>query len=97
MKEKNTNTPVKNRHRLLMLVLALLVMLTVTAVVVTSIVIFNRTTRSYREQIITDVSKLAAEQIDGDLVNGWLNAGADENYMETGRLLDSILENTPYL
>lgn len=80
-----------------MLVLALLVMITVTAVVVTSIVIFNRTTRNYREQIITDVSKLAAEQIDGDLVNGWLNAGADENYMETGRLLDSILENTPYL
>ena len=97
MKKKSTNAHVKNRHRLLMLVLALLVMLTVTAVVVTSIVIFNRTTRSYREQIITDVSKLAAEQIDGDLVNGWLNAGADENYMETGRLLDSILENTPYL
>lgn len=97
MNKKNTNAPVKNRHRLLMLVLALLVMITVTAVVVTSIVIFNRTTRNYREQIITDVSKLAAEQIDGDLVNGWLNAGADENYMETGRLLDSILENTPYL
>ena len=80
-----------------MIALALLVMITVAAIVVTSVVIFNRTTRNYREQIIIDVSKLAAGQIDGDLVNGWLNAGADENYLKTGRLLDSILENTPYL
>lgn len=80
-----------------MIILALLVMVTVTAVVVTSVMIFNRTTRNYREQIIIDVSKLAAEQIDGDRIDDWLTDGADEEYMETGRLLDSILENTPYL
>ncbi|MBQ7543215.1 MAG: HD-GYP domain-containing protein [Clostridia bacterium] len=97
LKKDKTSVPPKNRHRILMIILALLVMITVIAVALTSVLIFNRTTRSYREQIIIDVSKLAAEQIDGDRINDWLRDGADDGYMETGRLLDSILENTPYL
>ena len=65
LKKENTKAPVKNRHRLMMILLALLIMLTVVAIVATSVIIFNRTTRDYREKIIIDASKLAAEQIDG--------------------------------
>ena len=97
MKQEKTTRWKKNRHRELMILLVLLVMVTVFAVVFTSILIFNKTTRNYREQIILHASKLAAEQIDGDKVDQWLTDGADDAYMETGMLLDSILENTPYL
>lgn len=44
-----------------MILLALLVMITVAAIVATSVLIFNRTTRNYREEIIIRASKLAAE------------------------------------
>ena len=97
MKKDKTAAQTKNRHAVLMIILALLVMVTVVAVSSTSVVLFNRTTRSYREQIIINTAKLAAEQIDGDKVDGWLQNGADDIYMQTGRLLDSILENTAYL
>ena len=97
MKKEKTNVAPKNRHMFLMILLGILIMVTIIAVVVTSLVIFNRNTRSYREQIIVGVSKLATEFIDGDKVEVWLNEGADEDYVSTGKHLDSILENTPYL
>lgn len=88
---------VKNRHLLLMLLLALLILLTVAAVVTTSVVILNRTTREHRTQIIENTAKLAATRIDGDLVNGWMENGADEAYESTADVLESILRNTPFL
>ena len=97
MKTNEKKAHIKNRHRLLMILLSLLILITVVAIVATSVILFNRTTREYREQIIIRASRLAAEQIDGDKVDGWLTNGADEEYTKTGRLLDSILENTPYL
>lgn len=87
----------KNRNSRLLIVLALLVMITVSAVVYSGVYIFKNTTREHREQIIIDTSKLAAEQIDGDKVNGWFENGPDEEYKETARLLHDILNNTPYL
>ena len=80
-----------------MLIPVVLVMATVAAIVFTSVVIFKRTTRSYREQTIINVSTLAAEQIDGGKVVGWLSDGADEAYMQTGKLLSDILANTANL
>ncbi|MCR4615263.1 MAG: HD-GYP domain-containing protein [Clostridiales bacterium] len=80
-----------------MILFALLVIVTVVLIVVTSMVIFNRTTRNYREQIIINTSRLAAEQIDGNKIDGWLANGADDEYIKTGRVLNSILNNTPYL
>lgn len=94
--EKRTE-PIKNRHRLMMFLLGLLILITIVAVVVSSMMIFNRTTRNYREQIITSVSKLSAGRIDGDKIQTWLQNGADDDYIQTGILLESILENTPYL
>ena len=87
----------KKRHIRLMVALALLILITISAVVYTSVIIFNKSIRENREEIIIDVSKLAAEQIDGDKINGWLKNGPDEKYKNTERVLNSILHNTPYL
>lgn len=81
----------------MMITLVLLVLLTIAAVVLSGVLIFNRTTRDYRETIMINASKLAAEHIDGDKIDVWLEQGADEDYFSTARILDSILENTPYL
>lgn len=97
MKKDKQKTPAKNRHGFLMILLGLLILVTIVAVVTTSIVIFNRNVRSYREEIIIGVSKLASEYIDGDKIDGWLQNGADEDYTQTGLVLNEILENTPHL
>ena len=97
MKKEKTTSTSANRHRLLMVALAFLILVTIAAVITSSMIIFNRTTRNYREKIILYASRLAAEQIDGDKVDAWLTNGADDEYVKTGRLLNSILENTPYL
>ncbi|MBO4366398.1 MAG: HD-GYP domain-containing protein [Clostridia bacterium] len=80
-----------------MILLALLMLLTVTAVVITSIVILERTTREHRGQIILNTARLAAARIDGDKVDGWLNEGKDGAYEATAAELENILHNTPYL
>lgn len=97
LNKDKTTAPKPNRHRIMMIILSLLLMITVIAVASTGVVLFNRTTREYREQIIIDASRLSAEQIDGDKIDGWLANGPDDEYMQTGRLLASILDNTPYL
>lgn len=101
MKLKNNNkmdnVPVKHRHLLLMLLLALLMLLTVTAIVITSIVILNRTTREHRTKIIENTAVLATTYIDGDKVDGWLENGQDAEYIATSKRLESILRNTPFL
>ncbi|MCR5835110.1 MAG: HD-GYP domain-containing protein [Lachnospiraceae bacterium] len=96
-KSRKEGSILKKRHDRLMLFLALLMMLTVGAVVYTGVSIFNNTTRSYREKIIVNASKLAVTQVDGDSIDKWLNDGPDEQYADTARVLESILDNTPYL
>lgn len=97
MKKRKKTGFIKNRHRKLLVLLTLLVMLTVAAIVGSGIYIFNRTTRNYREQILQNTSKLAAEQIDGDKVNGWFENGQDSEYENTARRLESIINNTPFI
>ena len=87
----------KNRHVIMMVVLILLVVLTVGAVIFAGVKAFERDARAYREKTLVDSSRLAAEQIDADKINGWLENGPDDSYDETYRRLDSVLKNTPYL
>lgn len=94
---KKKAAKMNHRHRRLLLILTLLVMLTVVAVVLSGIFIFNRTTRDYREQILQSTSKLAAEQIDGDKVNGWFENGLDDAYGSTARALERIINHTPFI
>ena len=87
----------KNRHLLFMILLALLMLLTVGVIVVASVLIINRTTREHRAQIIEHTARLAVTDIDGDLVDGWLENGKDSDYEYAADLLERILRNTPYL
>ena len=96
MKSEKTSAT-RNRHLLLMILLALLVLFTVAAIVMTSVVILNRTTREHRTQIIENTARLAATCIDGDRIEGWLRNGADEEYEATAAQLENILHNTPFL
>ena len=75
----------------------LVLIIAFTANIIVSAGLFSRTTRKYREEIITKTAKLAAEQIDGDKINQWLESGADDAYDNTAGLLQSICTNTPYI
>ncbi len=85
------------RHVGMIVLLISLLVVAFAASIIVSINLFSRATREYREEIITKASKLAAEQIDGDRVNQWLESGADEAYIQTANLLQSICTNTPYV
>ena len=86
----------KKRHIKLMVILTLLVLTTVGAVVYAGVTVYKRSTRGYREKIIVSAAKLAAKQIDGDKVDHWLKDGTDEDYDKTAKVLEDILQNTPY-
>ena len=95
-KEKQTSS--RQFRHLGMIVLSVLVLIIAfTANIIVSAGLFSRTTRKYREEIITKTAKLAAEQIDGDKINQWLESGADDAYDNTAGLLQSICTNTPYI
>ena len=87
----------KNRNLRTMLFMMLLLVTAFAASVFVSFTLFSRATRDYRGEIISKVAKLAAEQIDGDKIDGWLENGADEEYNRTAELLQSICTNTPYV
>ena len=88
-KEKQTAS--RQFRHLGMIVLSVLVLIIAfTANIIVSAGLFSRTTRKYREEIITKTAKLAAEQIDGDKINQWLESGADDAYDNTAGLLQSI-------
>ena len=96
MKNKSA-VPAKHRHLIMMLLLALLLLLTVSAVVGTSVLILNRTTREHRTQIIENTARLAASQIDGNKVEDWMKNGKNDAYEATSDMLENILRNTPFL
>ena len=87
----------KKRNIILAVIMMLAVLLTVTAVVVAGVSIFNNTTRDYREKIIENSSKLAAEQVDGDKIDEWLENGEDQDYKEYYGDNDSTLEGVEHL
>ena len=94
--QKERHNP-KIRHLGMIVVLILLLVSAFIASIVVSASMFSRMTREYREEIITKTSKLATEQIDGDKIVPWLESGADEAYMVTAKLLQSICNHAPYV
>ena len=85
------------RHFGMVALLIVLLIVAFAASIIVSVTLFSRTTREYREEIITKATKLAAGQIDGDRINQWLESGTDEAYIETANLLQSICTYTPYV
>ena len=92
-KQVNRNT----RHRKLLIAWVILAVVMATAITATSVSILSTQIRSNRDQAVTGAAKLAAKEIDADLINGWLANGKDAAYDENFELLKNILENTPHL
>ena len=86
-----------SKHFKVMLVIMFLLVTAFSASIFVSTLLFNRATREYREEIISKAAKLAAEQINGDSIDKWLETGSDEKYIETEKILRSICNNTPYI
>ena len=99
----NTNTQktkkkfYKTKHFRGVFIIIFLLVTAFSANIIVSTLLFNRSTREYREEIICKAAKLAAEQIDADNVDKWLESGADEAYAKTKKVLQSICNNTPYI
>lgn len=90
--------PLRQFRHLGMVVLLILLLITAfAATIIVSASLFSRTTREYREEIITKTARLAAGLIDGNKINQWLESGTDDAYDNTASLLQSICTNTPYV
>ena len=86
-----------NRHIGMTLMMVVLLIAAFAASIFVSSVLFNRSTREYRQEILNKSAKLASEHIDADRINVWLENGADDSYIETAKMLQSICNNTPYV
>ena len=87
----------KTKHLGMMLVMVFLLIAAFSASILVSYYLFNKSTREYREEIINKAAKLSASIIDADRINHWLESGADEEYLKTADMLQSICNNTPYV
>ena len=87
----------RTRHLGMMLVMVFLLIVAFSASIIVSSYLFNKATREYREEIINKSARLAADMIDADRINQWLETGVDEEYMKTANTLQSICDNTPYV
>ncbi len=94
--QKRTS-PRQVRHLGMIVLLVLVLIVAFAASIIVSTSLFSRTTRQYREEIITQTAKLCANLLDGDKINQWLASGPDEAYDATGGLLQKICTNTPYV
>jgi HD-GYP domain-containing protein (c-di-GMP phosphodiesterase class II) len=81
----------------LTVILILLAALTVGADVYSSVMYFGRSTRLVRAETITKSAKLAAELVNADKIDFWLENGADEEYKATKNTLQCVINNTPSL
>ena len=91
------NKEYKNRRIGMMIMMVLLLIASFSASIFVSSVLFNRSTREYRQEILNKSAKLASEHIDADKIDYWLENGADDSYIETANMLQSICNNTPYV
>ena len=80
-----------------MMIFVLLAVIAVGAGIVASIAMFRRFAKTYREDTLVKVAKLASMEVDADKIDYWLANGEDEEYLATKEELQHILDNTPFL
>ena len=85
------------RHRKLLVIWAFLAVIMAVAITGTSISIVTSQIRTERDQAVTGAARLAAEEIDADRINDWLENGKDEEYDTQSVMLKNVMENTPNL
>jgi len=84
------------QKRLIIVWIALAVIMA-TAITVTSVSVLSSQIRREREESVIGAAKLAANAVDGNCIDGWLENGKDGKYTETFESLKDILNNTPNL
>ena len=85
------------RHRKLLIVWGLLAFIMAAAITVTSISILTSQIRKDRELAVIGAAQLAANVLDADRINDWLENGSDGEYEFQREMLKNIMENTPNL
>ena len=84
-------------HRRLLIIWVTLAVVMATAITVTGVSVLSSQIRKDREETVIGAAKLAAQDIDPALVDGWLENGKDAAYAQTFERLKDILNNTPHL
>ncbi|WP_051689100.1 HD-GYP domain-containing protein [Butyrivibrio sp. AE2032] len=103
MADKKTEKPATHKYirgktyERVMMLFVLLAVIAVGAGIVASITMFKKYARTYREETLTKVVRLASSEIDFNKIDEWLENGADEEYFSTKEDLQIILDNTPFL
>lgn len=82
------------RHRNLLLMLALLAIVMAASIIITSIRLYTIQIRESRTRSAESAAKLAADIVNGDRVNDWLENGQDEEYREQSAVLAALLNDT---
>ena len=87
----------ESRQKRLIIVWILLAAIMATAITITGVWALSSQIRKDRELSVFGAAKLAANAIDGDRIDSWLENGKDDEYNSTFDTLNDILHNTPYL
>ena len=94
-KKKLLNTDA--RHIKFFAAITVLTILLAVIITIVSINVYTVKTKEMRIHTAQGTAKMAAEMIDADKVNKWLENGSDEENEETEKTLKSILDNSPEL
>ena len=85
------------RHRKLLFVWGLLAVIMAAAITITSVGILTSQIRKDRELTVAGAAQLAANELNADRINDWLENGSDEEYEIQSEMLKNVMENTPNL
>ncbi|MBR1592128.1 MAG: HD domain-containing protein [Ruminococcus sp.] len=85
------------RHVKFFTAITVLTILLAVIMTIVSINVYTVKTKEMRIRTAEGTAKMAADMINADKINGWLENGADRDYERTEKTLKSILDNSPEL
>ncbi|MCR5149907.1 MAG: HD domain-containing protein [Clostridiales bacterium] len=85
------------RYKKLLIAWSLLAVIMAAGISFAGIKVLSSQVRTDREQAVIGAAKIAAREIDSDLINTWLEDGKDSEYEAERLMLENVLNNTPYL
>ena len=81
----------------MLLIFIVLALISVAAGLYTSITMFTKFAKNYREETLKKAAVLAASEINPYKMDDWIENGPDEDFEDTKAHLQHILDNTPFL
>ena len=85
------------RYIRVLIIFIVLALISVAAGLYTSITMFTKYAKSYREDTLKKAAVLAASVVNPYKMDEWLENGPDEEFEATKENLQHILDNTPFL